>query len=213
MTITKYEHACLVLEEQGKRVVIDPGAFSASFPTTLDNVEAVVITHVHGDHFDESKLTPLAITNPGLKIFTTSEVIGAASPSLPVTLVKPGESQQTSKFLLSFLGGQHAEIHPSKPLTQNLAVLVNGVFFYPGDSFELPNKAVKVAAIPAAAPWLKISDAIDYISKLKTPVVIPTHDAILSDAGKAVHDRLLTEAAEAVGSEYKRLQPGESLPV
>jgi L-ascorbate metabolism protein UlaG (beta-lactamase superfamily) len=31
MTITKYEHACLSIEEEGKKLVIDPGQFSPSY--------------------------------------------------------------------------------------------------------------------------------------------------------------------------------------
>jgi L-ascorbate metabolism protein UlaG (beta-lactamase superfamily) len=31
MKLTKYTHACIVLEEQGEKLVIDPGGFTPEF--------------------------------------------------------------------------------------------------------------------------------------------------------------------------------------
>src|SRR5690606_15857981 len=74
MKITKYEHACLLIEEQGTRVIIDPGNFSPSISNDCDNIAAVVVTHVHADHFDPEKLQAILAKNPACQIFTTQEV-------------------------------------------------------------------------------------------------------------------------------------------
>jgi len=45
MKITKYGHACLMVEIDGRSLVIDPGVFSTDF-VSPDNVDAVVIVIV-----------------------------------------------------------------------------------------------------------------------------------------------------------------------
>jgi hypothetical protein len=60
-------------------------------------------------------------------------------------------------------GGEHAVIHPDIPVIDNVAYLLNdGALLHPGGSLYVPEEPVDVLALPAGAPWLKISEAIDY---------------------------------------------------
>jgi len=54
MRITKWGHACVRLERNGRAIVIDPGAMTD--PDVLTGAEAVLITHEHFDHFEPSRL-------------------------------------------------------------------------------------------------------------------------------------------------------------
>ena len=65
MKLTKYEHACVVLEDQGQKLVIDPGMFSPDF-NDLRDITALVITHQHGDHFDLRNIENIVAANPGV---------------------------------------------------------------------------------------------------------------------------------------------------
>ena len=210
MTITKYEHACLLIEEQGKRVVVDPGQFT----TTLghpDNVVALVITHVHGDHLDELQIQELINLNPDMKIFSTQEV-AEALPGMSVTIVRAGDKEDVAPFTLEFFGGNHALIHESIPRNQNVGVMVNNTLYYPGDSFVEPEgRSVPVLALPVAAPWMKVGEAIDFLIAIKPRRLFPTHDSVISDIGYGIHDRLLEGAAAKQGSEYTHLTPGQSI--
>jgi L-ascorbate metabolism protein UlaG (beta-lactamase superfamily) len=212
MIITKYEHACLTVEESGQKLVIDPGIFSTSLPTNLTNVQAIIITHVHPDHIDETMVKQLITANPEVKIFSTQEVADNFQ-GLRITVVNPGNTYKAGDFTLAFFGGQHASIHPSMPLAQNIGVLVNATLFYPGDSFTLPGRPIQLLAVPISAPWLKISETIDYISNVKPASVIPTHDFILSTAGQQIHDRLVSAAADKISAPYTRLEPGKSITI
>lgn len=78
MEITKYEHACLDIRVGEQRLVVDPGEFTTSL-TNFSNIDAVVITHVHGDHFDKEKLLKIIELNPSIKIYSTGEVSEQAS--------------------------------------------------------------------------------------------------------------------------------------
>lgn len=211
MTLTKYEHACLVLEDEGKRLIIDPGQFTVSLPA-LDNVVAIVITHIHSDHIDEEKVRNIRAANPDVQILSVEQVAKAFA-DLPVTTVNPGEGIEVSPFRLEFFGGDHAVIHPSRPQDQNIGVLVNDRLYYPGDSFALPHREIKVLAAPAAAPWLKISEAMDFVASVQSDIAFPTHDAILSENGQKIHDSMIAMMAEQAGVQYQRLKIGETLEV
>jgi hypothetical protein len=91
------------------------------------------------------------------------------------------------------------------PVVTNLGVMINDLLYYPGDSFTLPGRAIDTLAIPAGAPWLKVGDAMDFLELVKPRFAFPTHDAVLSDIGKGLADRLLNSVAEREGIEYKRL--------
>ena len=45
MRVTKHEHACLVVEEQGHKLVVDPGMYSEKLPE-LTNVVALTLSPI-----------------------------------------------------------------------------------------------------------------------------------------------------------------------
>lgn len=208
MKVTKYEHSCVVLEEQGSRLVIDPGTFSKSF-TDFSNIAGVVVTHVHPDHFDLSCVLKILQANPEAFVYS----VGAVSQELaghPHKTLKSGDREQCGPFHLAFFGGQHATIHESYPALDNIGVLVNNSFYYGGDSFQLPGVPVQVLAVPLSAPWMKVSEAMDYLVAVSPQVAFPMHNAVLSDIGNGIHNRILTSVAEQNDIAYKVLEPGDS---
>ena len=92
-------------------------------------------------------------------------------------------------------------------------MLVNKLLYYPGDSFALPEGPVAVLAVPAAAPWMKVAEAMDFITQIKPRRVFPTHNAILPDTGMAIHNRLLGRAAESSGGACETINSGESVDI
>jgi len=215
MKLTKYAHACAVIENAGERLVIDPGGYSPDFTPPESDVVAIIITHVHPDHFDKNKLAGLLQKNPSAAVFTTEQVASQLPDQRNVTTPSAGQSFTVGSFELQFFGGQHATIFPDHPADQNIAVLINSSLYYPGDSFAIPEgAAVQTLLAPAAAPWMKISEAMDFIAAVKPSVlVVPTHDAILSETGQGLADTLLTPHAEASGATYRRLTSGESVDI
>lgn len=209
MKLTKYEHSCVVLEEKGIRLIIDPGEFTKDFGGA-DNVAAVVVTHVHGDHLNIEHLQAIVAANPQVKVFTTQEVTSQwVSPH--AVAVKNGMEQSVGPFMLRFYGGLHAEIHSFAPRNQNIGVLVNDAFYYPGDSLDVPDRAITTLALPAGAPWLKTGEAIDCMKTINPKVFFRTHDGLLNDRGLATTDRWYQMASEQFGPAYKPLSPGDSI--
>ena len=64
---------------------------------------------------------------------------------------------------MDVLGGEHAVIHPDIPVVANNAYLIDGTHLHPGDSFTPPPAPVDVLFLPTGAPWLKLSEAVDYL--------------------------------------------------
>ncbi|RIX28671.1 MBL fold metallo-hydrolase [Amnibacterium setariae] len=212
MRITKLEHAALILEEAGRRLVVDPGGLTNPI-LGVDSVDAVVITHEHADHWTGDQLKRLLDANPGVPILGPSGVARAAE-GFDVRVVAPGETVEIASWTLRFFGGNHAVIHASIPVIENVGVLVNERLYYPGDSFYIPlGVEVDTLAAPAGAPWLKISEAMDYVTQLKPKRAFGTHDGVLSAAGVGlVHDRLKA-VTEAAGGEYFALKAGDTIDV
>lgn len=204
MKLTKYAHSCLTLERDGKLLVIDPGIFSSDF-IPPSGIVGIVVTHDHTDHFDLELIATCIDKNPDAIIIGPESVISKIE-AFSTKKVATGDMFTIGPFDLEFFGGEHAEIHRSIPIVSNLGVMVNDIFYYSGDSFTLPKKPVDVLAAPAAAPWLKIGEAMDFLAAINPRFAFPTHDAIYSDAGKGFADKLLGMAAERYGIQYIRLE-------
>lgn len=211
MKIIKHGHACLELIENQQRVIVDPGFYTEPM-VGLENVLAIVITHMHDDHCYEEQLDRIIEANPELVIFGTSEVSARLKPR-NVVAVHPGDYHQVGPFTLEFFGDLHAEIHRSIPVIQNTAVLINDALYYPGDSFTLPDRKVKMLACPTSAPWLKIADVMDFVDAIKPERSFATHNALLSDFGHALNNGRVKAVTEQHGGVFTYLQVGDSIEV
>jgi L-ascorbate metabolism protein UlaG (beta-lactamase superfamily) len=205
MKITKYEHSCVVIEDAGKQVVIDPGAYADSYVPS-DKIEAVVVTHIHGDHFNIDKLLSIAKLNPNASFYGPAQVAAEAG-QVNMETAEAGQSHKTETFSLDFFGGSH-ELYEG---FENLGLMVNQLFFHPGDSYTAPDKPVRILGLPAAAPWLRVPDTIEYLKRVKPEIAIPIHNAVLSNIGESIHYRLMSEAAASINTKWTVLRPGESL--
>ncbi len=204
MKLTKYQHACFVVEKDGSSIVVDPGKFTHDF-IVPHHVEAIVITHEHADHLDDSLVQAIMQKNPKATIIAHESIAGRYTQYANVG-AKVSEPYAFGPFTLRFFGGTHATIADSMPAPANLGVLIDDHLYYPGDSFTVPGGVqVKELALPASAPWLKISEPMAFLAQVKPEFTFPTHDAILSDEGKQLADRLLGSVASGQNTTYKRL--------
>lgn len=213
MHLTKLEHAGLVVEEGGHRLVIDPGSLVNPI-VGLHDVSAVVITHEHPDHWTPQQLRRILDANTDALVFGPEGVVKAVDGEFDMNVVHPGETHYAGPFVLKFFGGRHAVIHSSIPVVDNVGVLVNERLYYPGDSFTVPDGVkVETLAAPAGAPWLKISEAMDFVTAIAPKRAFPTHFGVLSAAGKSLADARLRAVTEAAGGEYHPLEPNQMLDI
>lgn len=204
MKLTKYQHACVVVEHDNTTLVIDPGVFTKDF-IMPHRVDAIIITHEHTDHFDEALVAKILATHPKATLFSHEAITGQFTNYTTIA-AKLGEPYTIGSTTLQFYGGQHAAIAPSIQTPPNFGVLVNKSFYYPGDSFTIPtNIPVETLALPVSAPWLKMSEPMEFLAQIKPSLVFPTHDAILSSVGKQLADRMIGAVASGINATYKRL--------
>lgn len=237
MKLTKLEHSGIVLEKGGKKLVFDPVEFAATLPE-LDQVVAIVITHMHSDHLQPERLAAILDRNPGAKIFAPADAAEAVLNALgtaDVTVVAGGgevfvggdevaigENEAVEGFVgeregfkLEFFGKDHASVMAGKVPCQNIGVVVDGKLTNPGDSFDLleMNGAVETLLVPEVAPWAKISETTEFIKLAKPQIVVPVHDGLLSEMGKTIYDNLLRAACEGMGAKFAPLGIGESIEI
>ena len=210
--MTKHEHAALVIQESGKALVIDPGSFTNPL-LEVQNVVGIVLTHEHPDHWTPEHLDRIQRGTGGVPVYGPEGVARAAA-GYDIIVVKPGDTVTLDPFTLRFYGGEHALIHESVPVVDNVGVLVNDQFYYPGDSYAAPKGVdVKLLAAPVGAPWLKIGDAMDFVLAVKPGQAFGTHDMTLSVIGRNMGRARLKWATEHNGGEFLELEPGESADI
>lgn len=212
MKLTKYGHACVFIEKDGKKLVIDPGAFT-ELPQDLSNVVAVVYTHSHGDHVDSGNLDLLVKANAALTVYAEAETMTElAGIECNKVVIDKTQMLAVGGFELSLYYIDHAVIWKNSPC-KNLAVLVDNFYYYPGDTFHIIDKEAVMAGVPVSAPWLKLTDAIQFVHDVHAQKVMPTHNGLMNDAGHMVAHNVLGNFTKDSGKELVLLQNNETFEV
>lgn len=210
MRITKFGHSCLLVEEKGARILIDPGVFSNGFEE-LTGLDAVLITQEHPDHYNPDYLYTILGKNPQATVITNSDTAELVKQAgIPYRILDNGQTTSIKDIPVKGFGMDHAIIHPSIPVVRNTGYLLANKLFHPGDSYTIPTTAVEILAMPVGGPWLKISDTIDYAIKVKPKIVFPIHDGMFNKAGLALSRGLASEMLPEAGIEWVIIEDGES---
>ncbi|GAA4854064.1 MBL fold metallo-hydrolase [Saccharopolyspora rosea] len=181
MQITHFGHACVLVETGSARLLFDPGSFSTGFEELRD-LDAVLLTHQHFDHVDVDRLPDLLAANPRARLVADPGSVELLDgKGVPAETARPGDSLEIAGAALTVVGGAHAVIHPDLPVIDNIGYLVDGGgFYHPGDSFFVPEQRVDVLCLPTGAPWLKVSEAVDFLRAVAPRVAVPIHEAVLA---------------------------------
>jgi L-ascorbate metabolism protein UlaG (beta-lactamase superfamily) len=210
MELIKHGHACVVLCEGERRLVVDPGAFTD--PAALEGASAVLVTHEHFDHFVPDTLRAALDANPALEVWTNKSVAGQLEGLGPrVHVVGHGDAVTVADFDVHVHGELHAEIHPDIPRIPNIGFLVDGVVFHPGDALTVPDEPVATLLLPVHAPWSKAGELIDYVRAVHADQAYGIHDQLLSETGLGFMTGLLGENGPGTPTPYGRLSPGDSV--
>jgi len=167
----------LLIETKGKRILTDPGSYTVEAHSKLTDIDYILFTHEHQDHYHLESLQTLLKNNPKAIVYTNSSVSELLNKEgVEHNLVKNGDSVSLGDVIVVGIGEKHAQMHSSIPLSANLGFLIDGRLWYPGDAFTNPERSVEILALPVSGPWMKISEAIDYALMLKPKIAFPVHD-------------------------------------
>jgi L-ascorbate metabolism protein UlaG (beta-lactamase superfamily) len=205
MQLTHYGHACVLVDTGAARILLDPGAFSSDFEG-LTGLDAILVTHQHFDHVVPERLDDLRRGNPSARLIVDSQT--AEQLSVDAETVTPGETLTVAGATVEVLGGDHAVIHPDIPVVRNNAYLIDGSLLHPGDSYTPVGRPVDTLLLPTGAPWLKLSEAVDYLRAVAPRQAVPIHEAVL--ANPALHYGMF-EALAPAGTAVTVAPRGEAL--
>lgn len=208
MKITKLGHCCLLIEDNGKTIMTDPGQWSTA-QNEVKGVDIVLITHEHPDHFHMESLKKVLANNPQAIVITNSRVSELLVESnITATLLEDSQTTTAEGFEITGFGTKHAIVYSSIPPVMNTGFLIQNCFFYPGDAFTNPSVPVEILAMPIAGPWMKLSEAIDWAKAIKPQVCIPVHDGMLQPREWIY--RLPSTVLPDLGIRFDALELGEA---
>ena len=198
MELTHFGHSCLLAEFGVARILFDPGNFSHGFEG-ITGLSAILITHQHPDHADPQRLPALLEANPQAALYAdpqTAEMLGGRWQAVQV-----GDTFTVGDLSIRGVGGRHAVIHPEIPVIDNISYLVGDAehpaqLMHPGDALFVPGEPVEVLATPAAAPWMKISEAVDYLRAVAPRHAVPIHQGIIAPEARGIFYGRLTEMTD-----------------
>jgi L-ascorbate metabolism protein UlaG (beta-lactamase superfamily) len=211
--LTKHEHACVVLEKDGARFVIDPGAFSQNAADIISGADAILITHEHADHVHEGAITEALGARPELAVYAPAAMAGMFSAHAgQFTPVAAGDEFTIGDFTISVHGFDHAVIHPDIPTIANVGYLIDEFVYHPGDAYFVPEASVTTLLLPTSGPWMKLGEAADYVRAVRPQHMVSIHDLLLSDVGKMINGQFLGEQG-LTGIPLTQVAIGESLTI
>ena len=162
---------------------------------------------------------PQSLRRTDAAVWTIDSVAAQLQANAPdvaerVQLVDPGEQLSLAGLDVTVVGELHAVIHPELPRVTNSGyVVTDGTtrLFHPGDSLTVPDDDVDVLCLPVSAPWLKVSEAIDFGRTVGAARNLAIHDKVYSEAGLGIVDGHLGRFLGAAGQDYVRLPEGADL--
>ncbi|MGH3548201.1 MAG: MBL fold metallo-hydrolase [Pseudonocardiaceae bacterium] len=183
MQIIHFGQSCVLVEIGTARLLLDPGVYSAGFEE-LTGLDAILVTHQHPDHLDLARIPALLAGNPAAQLLAdTGSAPQLVDAGIAHQVVGPGQRLELAGTTVDVIGGDHGVIHPDVPVVSNNGYLIAGdagTVLHPGDSFTAPGRDVDLLLIPTAAPWLKMSEAVDYLRAVAPSLAVPIHQAHLA---------------------------------
>lgn len=212
MNITKYGHACILVEEAGAKFLFDPGEY-AVIPS-LSGIDAVLITHEHGDHLDMDALKRVLSENPDT-VLITNEGAGKMleAEGISATILEDNGKTEVRGVSIARYGHEHALMYEGLPRCVNGGFMIADRLFHPGDSFFVPPVPVEILALPVSGPWMKLGECIDYAKAVNPKVVFPIHDGMLKPECLGSSRHFPTLVLTPLGIEFRDLTDNSQIEI
>ncbi|MFA6177824.1 MAG: MBL fold metallo-hydrolase [Candidatus Paceibacterota bacterium] len=186
MKIKKLGHCCLVIETNGKKIMTDPGHYTVEEHEKERDLDLVLITHEHLDHFNIESLKKIIKNNPNVLVITNDGVGKILTKEgIKYEVLKDKSPKDFSGVEIEAHDCRHEEIFQDFGQVLNTAYFIDKRLFFGGDSFYNPGKPIEILALPVAGPWTKVKDTIKYVIEINPQTCFPVHDGMLKFFGSS----------------------------
>lgn len=171
MKITKFVHACLLVETPERVALFDPGTMSegALDIGRIERLDDIFITHEHADHMSLDLIKRLVAKFPDVRITSTSSVVKQLDEAGIAASDQPPEGA-------AFFEAPHESMAPLIPTPpEEVGVHYLATLTHPGDSHSF-KETKPILALPVAAPWGSSAAAIRLALALQPKHILPIHD-------------------------------------
>lgn len=196
MKLTKYTHACVLVDDGEHTALFDPGEFTERAGQlnigALAKLDFVLITHEHFDHYSEDLIKRIVEKFPEVVFYTNKSVAKMLEE------VGANTIRTESDELVSIKQLDHQSMAPLAPLPMcdNVEMHYKGVISHPGDSHQMQTTS-DILFVPLAGPWGATIEGIRMADKLKPQFIMPIHDWMWNDTWRAdMYDRMETYFAK-----------------
>lgn len=208
MKVTKYIHSCLVVETDGKKVLIDPGNYTYEAKVlnidTLGKLDYLLITHEHPDHMYIPFIKEILAIFPNLPVITNS--------SARAVLSKEGiTAEENSPEFIKTETVLHERVFGTEP-PENMLFNVGNSLTHPGDSLHFTSKT-PILALPVQAPWCSLTQAVELGESFKAQVILPIHDWHWNDIAREAFYKRLEGYFASKGIKFIGLKTGETVSI
>jgi L-ascorbate metabolism protein UlaG (beta-lactamase superfamily) len=207
MKITKFVHACLLVETPERVALFDPGVMSTSVLTVdqIDRLDDIFVTHAHQDHIDAEFIAKLVQKFPNVCITTTPEVVAQLKEAGITASAEAPEG-------VTFFDSPHESVKPLFSAPQEIGIHYLDTLSHPGDSHSF-HETKAILALPVAAPWGSTIRALNVALELKPQHVLPIHDWHWSDEARQQMYGMFENQLKAQGITFHKLQTGEPVDI
>lgn len=189
MRLTHLGHACLLVETETTRVLIDPGSYSTGFDQLRD-LDAILVTHLHADHIDPRRFPALVQANSRARLLIEPETAETHDIESSNRFTA-GDATTIGDLQIRAIGGVHAANHDKVPPVGNIGFVLrdgNGrSLFHPGDSYDETPDDIDVLGLPLNAPWCRMQETLAFVEAVAPRLAVPIHNALLSEQGQAAY--------------------------
>ncbi len=202
MKVTRYFQSCLLIEDSGVRILIDPCAQDKDIEK-FGKPDAVFYTHEHMDHFDAEMAEKFS--GGGADIYANASTAKQLK-NQPKATVNEGDEIEVKGLKVKAMELPHCLMVDGSTSVQNTGYLVAGMLFHPGDGKELAGLKAEILAVPLNGPDISPHDAFMFGKQSQAKQLIPIHYDFLGG-----NPDFFASTASQHGMETHALKQGESV--
>lgn len=184
MKITKFAQSNFLVEANNKRILIDPGKFNREIygksKDFFKDIDVIVITHKHEDHFDVDSILNIFIASHPL-IFSTEENVKRLGVSAEI--LKIGQEVTLNNLRIKGVSANHqmrwGEFAGEKVDAVGVLVEAEGkILYHTADTVppmeNLPNADLVFVPIGGRNVFT-IDEAVLFVKPIQPKVAVPMH--------------------------------------